>query len=483
MTSIKELRMRAFALLASIVVSAAALSSAQTFSVIYKFGTKSGDPIAPVGNMVQGEDGALYSTSATGGENNKGTVFKVTSQGHVQVLYSFCSQTNCADGSDPVGLTIRPDGHFIGATGAGGPDGNGTIFDITQTGTLTTLYDFTGGADGGGPGGPPIIGADSSFYGTANSGGASSCGTIYRITNSGAGLGGFQVIHQFDKPHGCNPIATLTLGSDGEFYGTTFGGGTSSLGTAFSVTRNGAYKVLFNFDGGIDGDSPVASLIEGSDGNFYGTASGAVTMFGDVIFKLTPGGDVTNLHQMSNEDGTYLWAGLVQATDGNFYGAAEIGGDGTNGSCDGGCGTLFQLTPATNYTVLHNFDFTDGDQVLTTPFQHTSGLLYGETSEGGITLGSCGGAGCGVFYSWNNSLPPFVALIRYQNVVGTEVGILGQGFTSASTVSFNGTPATAKLVSSTYLTTTVPVGATTGYVTVTTSSGTLTSNQRFVVVP
>jgi uncharacterized repeat protein (TIGR03803 family) len=202
-----------------------------------------------------------------------------------------------------------------------------------------------------------------------------------------------------------------------------------------------------------------------------------------VVFKITPNGTPTILHTMTPTDGQSLFDGVVQATDGDFYGEAEMGGN-TNFCYGSGCGTLFQVTPASDFSVLQVFAGISGMTPSPTgmfpdspPFQHTNGLLYGDTSEGG----EC--TRCGVLFSWDAGLPTFVSLTPNRGEAGHFVEILGQGFTSATTVSFNGVPAPATIVSGTYLSATVPAGATTGFVTVTTSSGTLTSNRQFVVAP
>jgi uncharacterized repeat protein (TIGR03803 family) len=495
MTTIKNYRMSALALLALIVVPAAIPAYAQ-FSVLYDFGTRSGDPLSPSGGLVQGRDGNLYGISQSGGTTGSaGTVFKVSPAGTMRVVYSFCSQTNCADGATPLaGLTLRPDSHFIGTTSSGGDTANdGTIFDLTQTGDLTVLYTFTGGKDGRTPSAPPILGPDGSFYGTTTfGGGSSSCGTIYRITNSGTSSGGFKLLHDFDKTDGCNPKAALVLGTDGNFYGATSNGGTCAAnggcGVVFQVTPAGKVTVLHNFAGGTDGYGSLAPLIQGSDGNFYGTTQEvfAGQRFPGNVFQITPTGTYTILHALNGTtDGAQPATGLVQATDGNFYGAAAIGGNSTNGNCssDGGCGTLFQVTAGGSYSVLYNFDFTTGFLPFYALVQHTNGVLFGVARGGSVNGGLCGDVGCGVVYSWSAGLPAFVSTVPFMGKVGSFVEILGQGFTSATTVSFNGTPATATVVSGTYLRTTVPAGATTGPVTVTTSGGTLTSNRQFVVTP
>ncbi len=484
--TVKNYRMFAIALLAVVVMSAAIPAYAQ-FSVLYNFGSHSGDPEFPgYGPLAQGGDGSLYGTTG-GGTHNSGTVFKITPAGNVSVLYNFCSLANCTDGSGPlVGLTLRPDGHFIGTTFEGGNNncfqGCGTIFDITSTGTLTTLYKFTGGQDAFGPTAAPILGPDGSFYGTTQNGGSkANCGTLYRITGNV-----FTTLHTFDVNHGCHPTP-LVLGTDGNLYGATING----AGTFFQVKlRTGMaalVTVLYNFDG-YHGFSPsyYSAPVQGSDGNFYGTTIDSISSGSWVIYKITPTGTPTVLYILNGStDGNGYMTGLTQASDGNFYGAAAEGGNSSNcpDANPPGCGTLFQVTPAGSFSVLHNFEGTTGSDVVTTPFQHTNGRLYGGALLGGTGTGCGGTVGCGVFYSWDAGLPAFVSMVPFMGQVGHFVEILGQGFTPSTTVSFNGTPATATVVSGTYLKTTVPAGATTGFITVTTSSGTLTSNRQFVVMP
>lgn len=447
---------------------------AQSYSVLYDFGGKNNDPKLPTNALVQGADGAWYGSSRAGGAHGQGAIFKVVAPGNIKVLYSFCAQTGCLDGAQPNTLTLRLDGHFIGTTTAGGKMNDGTIFDITATGSLTKLYDFTGGRDGYVPLTPPIMGGDGNFYGIAQQN--AGCGSAYRLNSVFTPLYVFPVTGQ----DGCRPTS-LVLGADGNLYGTTeyggnVAGGSPGYGTVFRLTRSGGFKLLHTF--GTSDDYPT-NLTLGNDGNFYGTAvSGA-------IFKIATSGTYSVLHTVSGTEGNLLYPGLVQGSDGNFYGAAETGGTSTAKLCYGaGCGTLFQITLAGDFTVLRDFDAPTGSNPVGTPFQLTNGLIVGDTEHGGAYGNTCGSSYCGTLYSFNNNLSPFAALVPYEAKVGMPVEILGQGFTAATTVSFNGTPASKVTVTNgTRLIAYVPTGAKTGYVTVTTSTGTLTSNQPFIVAP
>jgi uncharacterized repeat protein (TIGR03803 family) len=399
-----------------------------------------------------------------GGTNGYGVVFKITPDGRLKVLYNF----DGVHGSGPNGgLTLGRDGNFYGTTGGGGADKYGTIFKITKSGSLTTLYNFTDGADGSNPDAPPIQGTDGNLYGTTS-------GTAYKITPSGT-----------FTPLGSLPgqsYAPLLQATDLTFYGTTIDGGPhkcywyGTCGTVFRMTPKGIVRVLHNF-GGEDGDSPEAPVIQGSEGNFYGDTAYGGNNDGGVVFKLTPHGGITVLHNFAGPPND-VWtpaAGLLPATDGNFYGVTVYGGTGPCG--DFGCGGIFQIAPTGDvYSVLYNFDITHGEFPYTTPMQHTNGKIYGLTSEGGTW-------GDGVFYSLDMGLGPFVSLVSTSGKVGKTVEVLGQGFTGTTAVSFNGTAATFKVWSDTFLKATVPSGATTGFVTVTTPGAKLTSSKEFRVKP
>jgi len=456
---------------ASVMLMFSAGSAHAQLSVLHNFGTISGDPYQPQysGIIAQGRDGNLYST-ALGGANNQGAVFKITPSGTLTVLHSFTG----SDGSQPLGgLTLGKDGNFYGTTYAGGTSCCGTIFKVTPSGALTVLYNYPNNADGYFPSAPPVQGTDGNWYGTMTSGGALGKGTVYKMTPAGM----VTTLYSFDNTHGAGPHAPLVQGTDGNFYGTTITGGTLAFGVIFKITTAGNLTVLYNFDQ-THGSSPVSPLIQGTDGNFYGTTVSGGSGGGGVIFKITSTGTLTVLYDFNPPtDGQSPYGGLVQASDGNFYGTA--GQLGVNND-----GTLFELTSTGTFSVLDSFDGTDGSTPQVTQLQHTNGILYGDTYQGGTGSLNCAAGTCGVFYSRNASLPAFVRLVTSVGKAGATIGILGQGFTNSSVFTFGAVAAsTFTLSGSTYASVSVPAGGMTGPVTVTTTGGTLTSNQMFRVIP
>ena len=440
-------------------------SAGAQFTPLYNFGTHAGDPAHPnyPGFVVQGRDGNLYSTSYDGGTDNAGTVFKVTPAGQVTVLYSFDGVTGAFPSG---GLTLGSDGNFYGTTFENGPSNYGTVFKITSGGKLTVLHAFDS-TDGEGPWGAPVQGTDGAYYGTTEHGGSVGCGTVYRVTAGGT----FKTLYNFDGPHGCQPLAPPVPGTDGNFYGTTLvltGVNNPNLGAIYKITPTGALTLVHTFDG-THGAEAYAPLMQASDGNFYGaTVNGG--MYGNgVVFEMTPAGAFSDLHDFDpNTEGGEPFSALVEGTNGFLYGTTVYGGtfnDGTIYSIPLGGGS-----PDT----LYSFDGTSGSAPGAPLTQHTNGTFYGDSAWGGSD-------DLGTFYSFSAGLSPFVRLVTSSAKVGKTVEILGQGFTGTTAVSFNGTPATFHVASKTYLTAIVPIGATSGFIKVTTPGGTLESNQAFRV--
>lgn len=462
------------------------IAHAQTYVDLYNFGTNSGDPLPEESQntLVQGRDGNLYGTAQAGGAQGFGAVFKITPGGTLTVLHSFTG----SDGKYPASeLTLGTGGNFYGTTRLGGTVGEcsglgcGTVFRITPSGNLTTLYNFTGGDDGAQPYAAPIQATDGNFYGTTEYGGMAGlcpggftgCGGIYKMTPSGA----ITVLHEFDVTDGKFPAGGLVQADNGKFYGVTQAGGVHGAGVGFSITAGGKYVALHSFKG--DPSSPLSVLVAGSDGNFYGTCDGGASS-GGAAYEMDVNGNATALYSFGNKSGGGRngppFAGLIQATDGNLYGVTS-----SNGGPSTGPGVIYRITLERAYSFLYVFTLTGGFDAFVKPIQHTNGLLYGETTYGGDL--SCGfdGSGCGTLYSFDIGLAPFVSLVSTSGGIGKTIGILGQGFAGTTGVSFNGTPAALAVKSDTYLTATVPSGATTGSVTVATPGGTLVSNKQFRV--
>jgi uncharacterized repeat protein (TIGR03803 family) len=387
------------------------------------------------------------------------------------------------------GLVQGLDGNFYGTTSAGGGNGGGTAFKITPGGALTTLHNFTGGEDGSGPMPGVVLATNGDFYGVNSNGGADGGGAAFKITPGGTvtPLLGFS-----GGAEGANPNSALVQATSGNFYGTTVNGAISGCndgcGAIFEMTPAGALTTLHDFDFTDGWDAQNALMVQGTDGDLYGeTAGGGIAKsicpplgLGSgcgVIFKITPGGEFTSLHIFDGTDGYDAYGGLIQATDGNLYGTTLLGGANDDG-------TVFKITPDGALTTLHNFDGTDGANPNSALLQATDGTFYGTTSDAyGTFSGDCPTLGCGTVFSLAMGLGPFVSFLPAARPVGQVVEILGQGFTGATAVSFNGTAATFTVESDTYLTATVPPGATTGSITVTEPGGTLTSNKIFDVTP
>src|ERR1035437_2719733 len=396
-----------------LVAAATTMAHAQTYSVLYNMASHTGDPWYPqwIGLFAQGRDGNLYSTSQAGDLLNGqryGTVFQLTPEGSMTVLHSFTVGRRANGGPHDGGLTLGTDGSLYGTSVQDGTV-YGTVFKITTSGEFTVLHNFNGTPEGSGPLAAPIQGTDGNFYGTTYGGGKCAHGTVYKMTPSGT----LKVLQTFGCSSGDlrDPVA-LILGTDGNFYGTTKGGGqpcNGGCGGIYKMTPAGKLTVLHTFNGTTEGYYPVGAIIQASDGNFYGTTyGGGLGSFG-VIYKMTPAGALTVIHDFYENDGLGLspLAGLVQATDGKFYGAAK--------SLSNAHGVLFQITSTGTYNVIHRFNGTDGSDPQVSLFQHTNGTLYGDTYVGGGGT-VCGNPSvdCGVLYSLSMGLGSFVSFLPPQ---------------------------------------------------------------------
>jgi uncharacterized repeat protein (TIGR03803 family) len=337
--------------------------------------TGGNDGAFPRAGLVQGTNGNFYGTAYSGGKHDNGTVFQIDTNGVVSGLYSF---TGGNDGANPqAGLVQGGDGHFYGTTAGGGTNGAGTVFKVSTNGTLTSLYSFTGANDGANPEAGLWPGSDGSFYGTTVNGGTNGFGTVFQISSNGV----LTSLHSFNGAgDGANPEDGLALGSDGNFYGTTLAGGSNNSGTVFQIGTNGALISLHSFIGANDGALPHAGLAQGADGYFYGTTyEGGTNDFG-TVFQISTNGVLLSLFSfLGANDGANPEAGLVQASDGNFYGTTYSGGA-------QGDGTVFRVLTNGVLTSLYSFSgLADGASPDAALVQGADGNLYGTTTEGGTS--------------------------------------------------------------------------------------------------
>src|SRR6266568_2751126 len=271
-------------------------------------------------------------------------------------VYSF---TEGNHGVNPNGLARDANGNLYGTTQHGGPNSAGTVLRLAADGTLVDLYSFTGGNDGANPFAALVQERDGSFYGTTFQGGAYDNGSVFRITTSGA----FANLISLNITNGDLPYAGLALGMDGRFYGTSYQGGSYGHGTVFRITTNGTF--------------PYGGLAQGSDGNFYGATSSGGSYGSGTIFRMTPKGLLTNLYSFTGgSDGRGPAAALLQGSDGNFYGTTAYGGAYDDG-------TIFRVAPNGTVATLAGFDGFNGANPRATLVQDMDGNFYGTTQNGG----------------------------------------------------------------------------------------------------
>jgi uncharacterized repeat protein (TIGR03803 family) len=455
-------------------VATAIFSPAQIkFTSLLSFDGKNGaDPHYVY--LVQGIDGNLYGTTYSG-TGDGGTIFKVTTAGALTTIYTFCADgAACTDGAQPTaGLVLATNGDFYGTTMKGGANSDGVVFQVTSAGALTALHSFDS-TDGAEPEFALVQATNGSLYGTTSSGGTGDVGTIFEITTAGK----FTSLLSFDGTNGDYPNTRLLQGTNGDLYGTTTEGGGGS-GTVFDITTAGKLSTLHVFTSA-QADGNWGSLIQASNGNFYGTTFGGGNGNG-TVYEITPAGELTTIYTFCAKsgcpDGSSPYAGVIQGTDGNLYGTT-FGGGTSSPDCTAGCGTIFKLTTAGKLTTLYKFcskaDCADGSAPQGGLVQDTNGTFYGTTYYGGTD-------GIGTIFSLSAGLGPFVKTLPTSGAVGTAIKILGTDLTGATKVTFDGTAATFKVVSSSEITTTVPTGAKTGTVKVVTPAGTLSSNVTFSV--
>lgn len=529
---ISRIRLRAanaaLALAAVLAPAVIATQSARAqFKVLYSFDTADG-PKAGLTGLIQGMNGYFYGTTQSGGLYSSGSVFKMTPSGAPTTISSFCPppEDGCENAGYPGALVIGANGKIYGTTGVGPLGTTGTAFVTTPSSGVTQAIAYFQpvngalgtNATGAFPVGALVQATSGNIWGVASGGGLLGQGTIFEVfpdKNGISNVASFGCI-EANCNHNDYLVAGLVQGTDGNLYGTTeeggigaFGGGPGGGqfgGSVFRITPgvSGSLTTLYSFcalSGCADGQAPMGALVQGADGNFYGTtayggtgtacSNGNPNLLGcGTVFEITPGGTLTTLYSFCTQsgcpDGQNPIAGLIQGSDGNFYGTTQDGGSAPSAHCsDNPCGTIFEITPAPSGTLTTLYSFcvkgegcTSGGGPVAPLVQDTNGDFYGTTTAAGSISSNNG-----TVFRLSVGLDPFVKTLPTSGLVGAAVKILGTDLTGATIVAFNGTAAAFTVVSSSEITTTVPTGATSGEVQVTTPSGTLSSNVNFLVTP
>ena len=391
------------------ILASASLAEAQTIQTLCSFNFANG--ANPYAALTLGNDGNFYGMTCYGGVTSGsaagyGTLFTLKTNGVLAIRAYFSGGNGFTHGANPRGaLTLGNDGNFYGTTCTGGAgkiqcgsvsvefigSQQGSVFQLKTNGLFTTLYNLT---DGMNPYAGLTLGNDGNFYGTTCYGGGYSPdfgnGTVFKVT----GCAVCPALAKFNGNNGAHPMGALTLGNDGNFYGTASAGGltnskySSGMGTVFKVTTNGTLTMLaaFNYT---NGAAPWAELKLGNDGNFYGTTSdGGNTNFiwpyhgMGTLFKVTTNGTLNTLVVFNFTNGANPRGALTLGNDGCFYGTTAGGGI-TNSKYSTGMGTVFKVTTNGTLTTLGVFNFTNGAAPCAALTLGNDGNFYGTTVSGG----------------------------------------------------------------------------------------------------
>jgi uncharacterized repeat protein (TIGR03803 family) len=400
-----------FTLVLSFCFGAPLTTQAQTFTTLVTFNGSNGE--SPYyGSLIQAANGNFYGTTVSGGNIatscsdgqgfDCGTIFELTPGGALTTFYTFCSQLNCADGISPsAGLVQASNGNFYGTTTSGGASFGGTVFEITPGGTLTTLYSFCSQlncADGELSYAGLVQASNGNFYGTTVLGGAHGAGTVFEITPAGTLTTLYSFCSKTNCTDGASPIAGLVQATNGRLYGTTQLGGANGAGAVFAITTGGKLQTLHSFNY-TDGASPSAELLQAANGDLYGTTASGGARNDGTVFEMTASGKLKSIYDFcaaaNCPDGSGPIAGLIRGTDGNLYGTTSAGGTNFRG-------TVFEVTEAGKLKTLYNFcsktSCTDGENPYGGVVQASDGTLYGTTYNGGDLTCSVP-FGCGTVFS------------------------------------------------------------------------------------
>lgn len=423
------------------------------------------NPLVPF-QLIQGAGGNFYGVTTFGGHHEMGTIFRMTPQGNLSKVFTF----NGANGARPMAALVQGrGGNFYGTTQQGGTSGQGTIFKMSRAGTLQTLRSFVchqaSCPDGDFPDTKLVRGLDGSYYGTTYVGGSAQKGVVFRIGPQGS----FVVLHSFGHPTkklGAYPRGPLLLASDGNLYGTCERGGAYGMGTIFMVTPQGQVKLFHTFGPqDTEGIGPAGDLVEGSDGNLYGnTEVGGANQWG-TLFKISLHGTYQKIYDFPSGSSLFLRS-LLQASDGNLWGIFNYY-------------NIYAIS--TSGSIVHNIDMlAQGVAPISALMQGSDGKLY----AGGDDINH--GDKIVILAIYAGLLPPTPTIAEFRpasGLVGNEVVVSGANYVGATGVTFNGVSASFVVNASGVITATVPAGASSGPIQVTTPGGTVAGQTDFTVLP
>jgi uncharacterized repeat protein (TIGR03803 family) len=356
-------------------VGATQPAQAQTFTDLYSF-SGSTDGGYPYAGLIRDNAGTLYGTTQYGGSSLYGTVFKVDTTGTETVLHSF---TGGADGGYPYASVIQDNaGNLYGTANIGGASGYGVVFKVDTTGTETVLHSFAGGTtDGCFPYQGLVEDQAGTLYGTTVDCGASGQGIVFKLSKKGK----LTVLHSFaggSSDGGFPQFGSLLRDKVGNLYGVAEEGGAASQGVVYKLNEKGTLTVLHSFAGGSsDGCYPFGAVDMDKAGVLYGTTEQCGASNAGTVWKLTKKGKETVLYNFTGgADGGSPFAGVVLDAKGNLYGDTDLGGSSS-------FGTVFEVSKKGTEKVLHSFAGSDGEIPLGGVIRDAKGNVYGTTVNGG----------------------------------------------------------------------------------------------------
>jgi uncharacterized repeat protein (TIGR03803 family) len=461
------------------------LAPSGTLTVIHSFDGAAGGSV-PHSGLMLGADGLLYGTTCNGGSANNGTLFKITTAGTFTVVHNFSLANNegyCPDAPPVQG----PDGNFYGTT-TEAPGGVGSVYKVTPAGVLTTLHTFD--APNGETPLAIVLGTDGLFYGTTRYGGPANRGTVFKITATGT----FTLLHSFTSTDGNDPIGPIVQAADGDFYG-----GTDNAKQIYKITPTGVFSIISTLDAAT-GEDPVSGLIQATDGNLYGTTSILGANGGGTILQLTTGGTATVEYNFALATGSTSQVSLFQHTNGSFYSDTSSGGSSTKAGgvfykLDTGLGPFVAFVPSQISAVVgktigilgQGFTGTTKVAFSGTPatFNVVSDTFLTATVPAGAKTGKVSVTIPGGVRSSNQIFrvrPQLTTFNPTSGPVGTVVTITGVSLTQTKAVTFGGVKSTGVvIVSDTQITASVPTGAKSAKIAVTTPGGSASSTATFTV--